>query len=328
VASFTYFYRSSLLDWLEVSVEVNGEAAEAVSEVFNRYGHGGAVLEETVNETDETVGETLTVKVYLPFENGQAVGRQEIEEALWHLSCLYPIPVPRFRHLSEEDWAHAWKRHYRVLRVGQRIVVKPSWQTYIPRPDDVVVELDPGMAFGTGLHPSTHLCLIALEEHLIPGMGVLDVGTGSGILAIAAARLGAGLVLALDIDPIAVKAARANVAANEVKHVVSVEPGSWPTLEPHDQAFDIVLVNILAETIVELLDKGLVHCLKKAGLIVVAGMIESQEAMVVEALGARGVDIVERLQEKDWVALVGGKRTLLAADCNPPPIRRICKFPS
>jgi ribosomal protein L11 methyltransferase len=305
--------RRSLLDWLEVSVQVDGEAAEVVSEVFNRYGHGGAVIEEAISETDEAVGETLTVKVYLPFENGQAAGQREIEEALWHLSQLYPIPLPQFRHLSEEDWAHAWKKHYRVLRVGQRIVVKPSWQAYTPRPDDVVIELDPGMAFGTGLHPSTRLCLVALEKRLIPGMRVLDVGTGSGILAIAAAKLGADLVLALDIDPIAVKAAKANVAVSEVEHIVNVEPGSWPTLELYPQAFDVVLVNILAETIVELLNEGLVHCLRGAGLIVVSGLIESREAMVVEALGAQGVDIVERLREKDWVALVGN-RTLLAAD--------------
>jgi ribosomal protein L11 methyltransferase len=299
------------LDWLEVSVQVDGEAAEAVSEVFNRYGHGGAVIEETIHdepfksETDEAVRETLTAKVYLPFENGQAMGRREIEKALWHLSQLYPIPAPRFRYLSEEDWAHAWKKHYRVLQIGQRIVIRPPWQAYTPRPDDVVVDLDPGMAFGTGLHPSTHLCLIALEEHLISGMKVLDIGTGSGILAIAAAKLGAGSVLALDIDPIAVKAARANVAANKVKHIVSVKSGSWETLEPYDQVFDIVLINILAETIVELLTGSLVHCLKKAGLIIAAGIIESREAMVVGALGAQCVDIIERLHKRDWVALVG-----------------------
>ncbi len=302
------------MDWLEVSVQVDGEAAEVVSEVFNRYGHGGAVIEEAIRETDEAVGGTLTAKAYLPFENGQARGQREIEEALWHLSRLYPIPVPRFRHLSEEDWAHAWKKHYQVLRVGQRIVVKPSWQTYTPRPEDVVVEMDPGMAFGTGLHPSTRLCLLALEKHLTPAMRVLDVGTGSGILAIAAAQLGAGLVLALDIGPIAIEVARANVAANKVGHIVSVEPGSWPTLGPQAPAFDIVLVNILAETIVDLLKKGLVHCLMEAGLIVVSGIIESQEAMVVEALSAQGIDIVEHLQEKDWIALVGNRRTLLAAD--------------
>ena len=295
------------MDWLEVSVQVDGEAAEAVSEVFNRYGHGGAVIEEAISGTGEAVGGTLTVKVYLPFENGQAAGQREIEEALWYLSQLYPIPIPRFHHLSEEDWAHAWKKHYQVLRVGQRIVVKPSWQTYIPQSDDVVIELDPGMAFGTGLHPSTRLCLVALEGHVAPDMKVLDVGTGSGILAITAARLGAGPVLALDIDPIAVKTARANVAANEVEHVVRVELGSWPTLEFHDGDFDIVLVNILAETIVELLNEGLVRCLKEAGVIVVSGIIESRQAMVVEALRAQSVDIVERLQEKDWVTLVGRK---------------------
>jgi len=286
-------------------VQVNAEGAEAVSEVFNRYGHGGAVIEETIGQ-DEAVGSPLTVKVYLPCENGQAVGQQEIEQALWHLSQLYPIPAPRFRRLSEEDWAHAWKKHYHVLRIGRRIVVKPSWQTYTPRPDDIVIELDPGMAFGTGLHPSTRLCLIALEKHLRPGMRVLDVGTGSGILAIAAARLGASSVLALDIDPLAVKVARANVATNQVERLVSVEPGSWPIAEPH-RTFDLLLVNILAETIVELLHKGLLRCLGEAGLLVASGIINSQEARVVEALGAQGVDLVERLQEEDWVALVAIK---------------------
>jgi ribosomal protein L11 methyltransferase len=142
-------------------------------------------------------------------------------------------------------------------------------------------------------------------------MMVLDVGTGSGILAIAAARLGASPVLALDIDPIAVEAARANVAANEIEHIVRVEPGSWPILEPHGQAFDILLVNILAETIVELLSERLTHCLKEAGLIVAAGIIESRETMVVEALAAQGMDIIERLREGDWVALVGKREERL-----------------
>ena len=290
--------------WLEASVQVDGEAAEAVSEVFNRYGRGGAVLS---TDFDDESGNTavVTVKTYLPLDEEGLKTRRRIEEALWHLSQIYPLPPPEFRELTEDDWANAWKKHYHVLHVGQRIVIKPSWQEHQPRPDEVVIELDPGMAFGTGLHPTTRMCLQALEEHLKPGDKVLDLGTGSGILAIAAAKLGAGSVLALDNDPQAVRAARANVQSNGVQDIVTVEPGS---LDKAAEEFELVLVNILARVIVELADQGLVDRVRPAGLMIAAGIIEEQEAEVTAALGEHGLEIVERRQEKDWVTLVGGRR--------------------
>ena len=292
------------MSWLEASVQVDGEAAEAVSEVFNRYGRGGAVLS---TDFDDELGKTavVTVKTYLPLDEEGLKTRRRIEEALWHLSQIYPLPSPEFRELTEDDWANAWKKHYHVLQIGQRIVIKPSWQEHQPRPDEVVIELDPGMAFGTGLHPTTQMCLRALEEHLKPGAKVLDLGTGSGILAIAAAKLGAGSVLALDNDPLAVRVTRANVWANGVQNLVAVEHGS---LDKVTEEFELVLVNILARVIVELADQGLVNRVRPTGLLIAAGIIEEQEAEVTAALGEHGMGIVERQQEKDWVTLVGGWR--------------------
>lgn len=295
--------------WLEASVQVDGEAAEAVSEVFNRYGRGGAVLstdfDDDVRRLSPGHAAVVTVKTYLPLDEEGRKTRRRIEEALWHLSQIYPLPPPEFRELTEDDWAHAWKKHYHVLHVGQRIVVKPPWQEHNRQPHEVVIELDPGMAFGTGLHPTTRMCLQALEEHLEPGAKVLDLGTGSGILAIAAAKLGAGSVLALDNDPLAVRAARASVQSNGVQDTVTVEHGS---LDKAAGEFDLVFVNILARVIIELTTQGLVDRVRPTGLMIAAGIIEEQEAEVMAALREHGVEIVERRQEKDWVTLIGGWR--------------------
>ncbi len=292
------------MNWLEVSVEAEGRAAEAVSEVFNRYGRGGAVVEEIHSGDDDYhyLSEPLvTVKTYLPAGEDQAPLRRKLEEAIRHLRQLYPLPAPRFRELAEDDWAHAWKKHYHPLRVGQRLVIVPSWESYSATPGEVTITLDPGLAFGTGLHPTTRLCLAIIEERMAPGARVLDLGTGSGILAIAAARLGAGSVLALDVDAVAVEAARQNVAANGVAGIVTVGEGS---LEAATGLFDFVVVNILAWVIVALAGEGLVERVRPGGLLVVAGLIAEQEAGVAAALAGRGAKVVNRRREKDWVALV------------------------
>lgn len=289
-------------EWLEISVCVDGEAAEAVSELFNRYGRGGAVVEHRVagglgahDDVDE-----MRVKAYIPAEDGAL--KRQIEEALWHLGQLYPIPAPEFTVLGEADWAEAWKAHYGVLHVGRHTAIVPAWQSYDPAPGEVVIVLDPGMAFGTGTHPTTRLCLSALEELAVSGMRVLDLGTGSGILSIAAAKRGAASVYAVDTDPIAVASAQENVSANGVAGIVRVERGS---LERARAIYDLVLVNILYSVILDLLDRGLADALRLDGVVVVSGIIDDQEADIVQALAARGVEVTGRRSERDWVALVG-----------------------
>lgn len=288
--------------WLEISVQVDGEAAEAVSEVFNRFGRGGAVVERLLSNglgAHDDV-DVLTVKTYIAA--GDAALRRRIEEALWHMGQLYPIPEPACRTLTEADWAEAWKAHYSVLHVGSRTVIVPQWQPYTPREDQVVITLDPGMAFGTGTHPTTRLCLEALEEVIVPGMRVLDLGTGSGILAIAAAKQGAASVHAVDVDEIAVLSARENVLANGVGATVRVEEGS---LDRVSGRYDLITVNILAGVICALLDAGLADALQPGGVVIASGIIDEQEPQVRASLAQRGIEVAKRLVERDWVALVG-----------------------
>ncbi len=296
-----------MADWLEVSVQVDGEAAEAVSKVLNRLAYGGAVIEhllaDGVGAHDDV--DRLTVKAYIPVDDRRR--KHEIEEALWHLARLYPIPPPRFTPLQEIDWANAWKKNYTVLRVGRQMVIVPRWQEYDPRPEEKVITLDPGMAFGSGTHPSTRLCLVALEREITPGMDVLDLGTGSGILSIAAARCGAQSVLALDVDKVAVKVARENIATNGLEEVVRVE---WGSLQRVRGTYDLILVNILAEVICTLLDDGLVSVLRDGGRVIASGIVQEREDMVQQGFSTHGLTVIERYVEKDWVALVGAKRPI------------------
>jgi ribosomal protein L11 methyltransferase len=277
---------------------VENEVAESAAEVLSRYAHRGIVIEAG---PDGWNAGPVIVRAYLPADDQLQANKRRIEEALWHLGQIQPIPAPTFRSVAEEDWAEAWKERLDVLRIGQHIVIRPSWRDYSPRAGDVVIQLDPGMAFGTGLHPTTQMCLVALEEALPPGAEVLDLGTGSGILAIAAARLGAGRVVAVDNDPVAAKTARENVIANEVQEAVSVICGS---LEDVSGSYDLVVVNILAGVIVEMVQEGLVKRVCSGGVLIVAGILADQEREVVTALEQGGLVLVERRQTDDWVCLV------------------------
>lgn len=312
------------MDWIEISVQADGEAAEAVSELFNRLntrpdGQGGAVTEvagfDPVGEDHHPV---VAVKTYLPADDPQTAALQrQIEEGLWHLGRIYPLGEPRVQRLAEADWANAWKASYRPLRIGRRLLVIPAWEReqVRPGPDDLAIYLDPGLAFGTGLHPSTQLCLIALEEIVRPGCSVLDAGCGSGILSIAAARLGAGRIDAFDVDPIAVRATEENVTLNDLTvpvHVfVSAGPDENAFWRPADRprpTWDVIVINILPHIIVALLDAGIHTYLAPAGRLILAGIIAEREADVTTALAEHGLAVTRRLVEGDWVALVAEAR--------------------
>jgi len=301
---------------IEITVETDHEVAEAVCAVFSDHSQTGPVIEEVW--ADGAQMPTIRVKTFVPAEHGGSLPR--IEEALWHLQQIYPFPAPTIRWLSTADWAEAWKADYTVQHIGRHIVVKPSWQPYDASSDQVVIELDPGLAFGTGLHPSTRLCLIALEDSLRPGNRVLDAGTGSGILAIAAAKLGADSVVALDIDRTALQTAQANLMRNGVERKVSLQRASlcpaadleWandppPTFRDRTsdgKGFDLVLMNILARVIIQSAE-AMATCLGIGGRFVVSGIIEPQEESVRQFLADAGLSVLERRTQKDWVALIG-----------------------
>ncbi|MFQ5879377.1 MAG: 50S ribosomal protein L11 methyltransferase, partial [Dehalococcoidia bacterium] len=206
-----------------------------------------------------------------------------------------------------DDWAHAWKEFFPVLRVGRRLVIRPTWREHSPYEDDVVIHLDPGVAFGTGQHPTTRLCLQALEELTRAGMRVLDLGTGSGILAIAAAKLGATLVLALDIDPQATRAARENIWLNDVAEVVRAEEGSlghaWPTHLPGQLDFDLAVANISALAVCDLA-AALATVLKPRGLAVVSGFTTESADAVARCLEAAGLTVERTDAEGEWQAII------------------------
>jgi ribosomal protein L11 methyltransferase len=307
--------------WLELSTQVEAEAVEAVAELFERLGQGGVAVEQPISKADE-FGEVvldtekpITVKTYLPEGDGVDEKIRRAEEALWHLSMLRRVEPLRITRLAEEDWAEAWKEHFFVQRIGARLVIKPSWREYEPLPADVVIELDPGMAFGTGLHPTTRGCLLACERYLQEGVAVLDVGAGSGILSIAAAKLGAAFVTALEIDQVALDVARKNVAANGLEARVRVLGGSLERLTRDGEegaelpegtgrrGFDVVLANIIASVIVELAE-GLREAVAPGGLLVASGIIDEREPWVRDSLGATGLKLVETVADGDWRTMV------------------------
>ncbi len=291
------------MGWLELTQEVDEESAEAVVDLFSRYCRGSAVVEQQVGTEDggEPLPRPVTrIRAYLAPSDDQVEVLLRIQQGLWHLSQIHSLPDLQIVRLEDKDWERAWQDHYHVLRIGRRIVIRPSWRDYEPQPDDIVITLDPGMAFGTGLHPSTRLCVQALEDAVRPGMSVLDMGTGSGILAIAAAFLGAARVTALDNDPIAVKAATENVLANGLRSRIEVKLGSVGAVSGE---FDLIVVNILAHVIQEMLAQDLARHLRPGGPFIAAGILETQADDVLRTFAVHSLQLVEKRQEKDWVLL-------------------------
>lgn len=294
-----------------MSVRAEAEAVESVAELFSRVGHGGVAIEEPLSERAEPgrveIDPTrlVTVKSYLPEDERVAEKVAKAEEGLWHLSQLRRIEPLQVTRLAEEDWAEAWKEFFHVQRIGARVVVKPTWREHRAEPGEVVVEMDPGMAFGTGQHPTTRMCVEACEKLVREGTRVLDVGTGSGILSLAAAMLGAASVVAVEVDPVAVEVARKNVSLNGLEDRIRVYQGSLELIgeEGIPTGFDLVLANIIANVIIDLA-RGLHDVLAPEGRLVASGIIADREQDVRDALVASGLEVEEVVAEGDWRTMV------------------------
>jgi ribosomal protein L11 methyltransferase len=299
--------------WLELAVEADPEAVEAVSEIIGRVATGGTSVEPSFELVDEGLGARVdaakpaVVRGYIaagdPAATAAAIG--QVAEALGHLQAfgLRPIGDLRTRLVSDTDWADAWKALFPVQRVGRRLVIRPTWRRHRVAPGDVVLALDPGMAFGTGLHPTTRLCLAALEgladDGRLTGAHVLDVGCGSGILAIAAVRLGAVAAIGVDTDPIAVEATRANARRNGLGRRIEAREGSLPS---HAPPFDVVVANLVAGVLVPLATP-LRDELRPGGTLLASGIFVDRETDVSAAFEAAGLALTGRSAEGDWVAL-------------------------
>ena len=296
--------------WLELAVSCDAEAVEPVAELFAAHGFNqGVAIEEPF--TQDADGDNfavdparpVTVRTFLNAADTAPATIDTIRQALWHLGRLRTVGELVITEREEEDWANAWKAHYTVHRVGRRVVVKAPWHDYDPAPGEIVVELDPGMAFGTGLHPSTQLSMMAIEEALAPGNRVLDVGIGSGILATAAAQLGAAAVDGVDIEPVAVRSARENAERNGVGAKVRVAPGSVGEEGPFPGTYDLVVANIITRILIELAP-GLVAAVRAGGTLILGGIIDVKEAPVRETFDRLGLTLIRRETREDWVVLV------------------------
>jgi ribosomal protein L11 methyltransferase len=276
--------------WAEIQIDTETNAVDAVGAALYAAGCGGFEVRETAKPP--------AVAGYLPVDDRLEARLEQLQDAL--------AKLPEFgvsgagteltlRYVEEADWATAWKAYYKPMRIGKHLVVTPPWETPELGPDDLAIVVDPGMAFGTGSHPTTQLCLVALEEYVKPGMFVADVGTGSGILAIAAAKLGAGRVAANDIDPLAVKIARENAAINGVTVHVSEHMGpQW----------DIVVANILADVIIDMAYDFAGWIRQGSGIFIASGIIDTREQDVRQAAEAAGLVLKDARHQGEWVALI------------------------
>jgi ribosomal protein L11 methyltransferase len=293
------------MQWIELSVRVDSEKLDSVAAFLGKYGHGGASVEQW--QADVQGPQMSLVKVYLPHTRAYKDTRLEILQGLSRYGLRDELTE---RWLKPEDWLDTLKQHFGILEIGERFIIKPSWaRQVLPPSTRIVIQLDPGAAFGTGLHATTRMCLLRLEKHLKKRTRVLDVGTGSGILSIAAAKLGASVILAVDIDPVAVKVAANNALENGVYRRIVIKRGTLSARRAKEYAgcFDLALANITCRAICDLAG-GFLRVLKPGGILVVSG-INAQgldEVLITLALADFKLEAAD--QDGDWYAVTARKK--------------------
>ena len=284
--------------WQELSISVPHEYVEPISYLFSRYGKG---LSTQIDDSVDGKGRVL-LRTYLSSGSRQRLAHIEVGVRL--VAAVQPIGGLEIRDLPEdEDWQNLWKSHFRILYIGNHLVIKPTWLDLDPKPDDIVIELDPGIAFGTGYHPTTDTCLQAMEQHITPGMNVLDLGTGSGILSIAAVKLGAASVTALDIDSQAVTAARRNFRRTGIIKQVKLGLGSVPNAIAGAGEFDLAVANISARGVADRCP-FILTALKPGALFIASGLLMTQKEEVASAAEPLGFTLVSEWPQEEWVTLL------------------------
>lgn len=313
------------LKWVEVCIHTSHDAMEPISNVLHEIGAGaaGIVIEDPLDlikdretffgeiyELDpEKYPETgIYMKVYVLDDSSLDIKVEEIKQAINQL-LIYEIDlganIITLSHLDEEDWATSWKKYYKPMKVSERITIVPTWETYEPKTSDaIIIELDPGMAFGTGTHPTTILSIRALEQYLVKDDLVIDVGCGSGVLSIASGLLGAQKVFAYDLDAVAVKSTELNVGLNKLSEKVISQENNL--LENIDKQVNVIVSNILAEIIVKFVADAWRN-LVKDGLFITSGIIQRKKELVIEELEKVGFQIITTTEMDDWVCIVAKK---------------------
>ena len=300
--------------WLELSLSVNGELAEAVADVISRYIKSGVVIENDVKYKGDQVTPMpdglARVYGYIPVDSKLYETKQLIEEALWHLSQIEQIPQLNYRTIENENWMEAWKENYHPILVGKRMLILPAW---IENHDKVriPIKINPGMAFGTGTHPTTQLCIEALEEYVDQGQCIIDVGCGSGILSIAAVLLGSESVLAVDIENESIVLTRQNAALNGVKDKITVGLGSVKQVIEGQYEINcapIVVANILAPIILKLFNDGLAALVEDNGFLILSGILSNQKEEILARARKEGLLDIKSMAMGDWLAMVFKKQ--------------------
>jgi ribosomal protein L11 methyltransferase len=295
--------------WLEVCLQVDPELAEAVAEVLTRYAPDGVVVESTAiqagpDEHGKPVG-PMRVCAYLPVDAQLEQTRQKVEQSLHYLGMIQPLPDPVFTPIQSQNWMESWKQHYRPIEAGERLLVLPAWIDP-PETDRIILKIDPGMAFGTGTHPTTQLSLALLERYVEPGQTILDIGCGSGILSVAARKLGAAQAYGVDIDPAAVEISRQTAADNQVVEGVEFQVGSVSEvlggILPVRQT-PLVVANILTHILLKLFEDGMAALIAPGGVMLLSGILEDRETDILAALKKHHLSVTERIQMGDWLGL-------------------------
>lgn len=298
------------MNWLEVSFHLDGELAEAVAEVLARYAPSGVVTEHGIQFLDAddpgTPSDDVTVRAYLPADALLEETRQQLEQSLSYLSMIQPIPAPTYTPIADANWMESWKQHYRPISVGKKLIIVPAW---MDSPDEtrIPLKIDPGMAFGTGTHPTTQLVLDFMEDVIdeISPKTLIDVGCGSGILSIGALKLGVARALGVDVDMASVDSSRENADVNGIGAEFIIAQGSVDEILAGDFEFKLaplVVANILAPILIRLMEAGLGTLVAPAGRLILSGILEEKEADIRAAAASHQLEILERRQIGDWVA--------------------------